>query len=198
MRVLAVSLCFAALLTPPALAASDTDLTLFGKDPGKDKAFACYTRVYDATHLKAHPKQTVTRMSLLVDSYTDDSYEPGARYYTLSIGVNFRKVDKPFDVSGSCSGATDTGGLLHCGVDCDGGQIDVRLKDANSILVDIPDGARVWDPSAPLDADPDEGVTPEAQFGVDDKTFLLARAALKQCVDLVSDDDKQLLLAADK
>ena len=41
-------------------------------------------------------------------------------------------------------------------------------------------------------------VTPESQFGVDDKTFLLARAALTQCVDLVSDDDRQLLLAAGK
>ena len=178
MKLLALSLCAAALLTAPTLAASDTDLTLFGKDPGKDTAFACYTRVYDASHLKAHPKQNVTRMSLLVDSYLDSSYAPDTRYYTLSIGVNFRKVKKPFEVSGSCSGATDTAGLLRCGVDCDGGQIDVRLKDANSILVDIPDGARVWDPSQPLDAEPDAGVTPESQFGVDDKTFLLARAAL--------------------
>ena len=198
-RLIAASLLLALLSTAPSCAASASDLALFGKDPGKDKVFACFTRVYDAAHLKSHPKQNVTNMTLLVDSYIDDGDESATRYYGLEIGVNFRKVGKPFEVSGSCNGAVDNGGMLHCGVDCDGGQIDVRLKDANAVLVDIPYGARVWDPSQDETSDdPDAGVVPEAEFGTDDKTFLLQRTALDACVSLMNDDDKQLLLSAAK
>jgi hypothetical protein len=196
---LGMTLALAALVSSPAHAASTAGgATLFGKDPGEDRAFACFTRHYDEAHLKAHPKQNVTDMSLLVDSTYDSFNDPVGRNYSLSIGVNFRKVDRPFDVSGSCSQMTEDNGLLHCGVDCDGGQIDVRLKDADSIVVEIPDGARVWDPSQSLDAEPDAGVVPEAAFGVDDKSFLLARASLKTCLDLLNADDKAMILAFSK
>jgi len=179
------------LLAGSAHAASNTDLALFGKDPGGDRAFACYARHYDQLHLKLHPKQNVTDMTLLVDSSVDDQ-----RYYTLTVGVGFRKVADQMMVSGSCNGTIDDQALLHCGVDCDGGQIDVRLKDENRILVDIPFGARTWNPNAPLDAEPDAGVPPEAAFGPDDKTFRLTRAPLSRCINLINDDDKSLLAAA--
>ena len=198
-RFIVASILLVVFSTAPSYAASSSDLALFGKDPGKDKVFACFTRVYDAAHLKSHPKQNVTDMTLLVDSSVDDGDDSATRSYRLEIGVNFRRVSKPFEVSGSCSGAVDDRGMLHCGVDCDGGQIDVRLKDTNAVLVDIPYGARVWDPSQDENSDdPDAGVVPEAAFGVDDKTFLLQRTALDACVSLVNDDDKQALLSAAK
>ena len=58
-----------------------------------------------------------------------------------------------------------------------------------SIMVAIPDGVRIWDPSAPEDAepaDPPKG----AEFGKDDKLFRLDRADLKACSALMSDDAK--------
>lgn len=183
----------ATLPATAAQAGAVSDTTLFGKDPGDLRAFACFTRHYDEAHLKAHPKQNVTDMTLLVDSTYDYSADEPSRSYALGIQVNFRKVDKPFDVSGSCSSSAGDE-PLHCGVDCDGGQIDVRLKDANSILVDIPYGARIYDPSQPLDADPDAGVAPEAHFGPDDTTFLLARTSLKTCLDLLPTEDKDMVL----
>jgi TPR repeat protein len=172
--------------TFPAVAASGTDLTLFGKDPGQDRAFACYTRAYDPAHLKAHRQQNVTQMMVLIDSAYDS--ESQARTYGLMMGVHFRKLNSQFEAGGGCSSTIDGKALLNCGIECDGGRIDVRVKDANRILVDVPDGAFTWNADAP-DDDPPEG----AHFGPDDKTFLLSRAALTQCVDLASDDDKHFL-----
>src|SRR5262245_14013636 len=149
----------------PATAASDSDLALFGKDPGKDKAFACYVRHYDTEHLKSHPKQNVSDLTLFVNSFVDAE---AGRQYTLQIGVHFRKHATFFQVAGGCSPGGDGKNALNCGIDCDGGVIDVSVKDANSILVSIPDGARTWDA---------EGEEPpaNARFGFDDKLFRLDR-----------------------
>ena len=112
------------LASPAALAASDGDLALFGKDPGKDKVFACFTRQYDAPHLAGHPKQNVTTMALLVNSYVEDD---GTRLYELEIGVAFRKQAKLFQLSGVCDPLVKGKAALSCGFDCDGGHIDVRV-----------------------------------------------------------------------
>ena len=188
--VIAMTAGLLGLSSVPAAAASLTDLSLFGKDPGQDRAFACYTRHYDASHLNAHPQQNVADMTLLVDSAVDDG-----RHYNLSLGVNFRRVKNEFDVTGSCSGTIDGKKLLNCGVDCDGGTINVRLKDKNSILVDIPYGARTWDSTLDPEADVEPADNPDATFGADDKTFRLDRTALSNCTDLVWDDADKGLLA---
>ncbi len=193
-RLIATLLAVAALgAVSPALADSTTDAQIFGKDPGKDRAFACFVRHYDAAHLDAHPKQNVTDMLVLVDSAWDE--EGQSRSYNLTLGSNFRGVDNQFQSYGGCGGSVE-GQKLSCYIDCDGGAIDVRFKDQNSILVDIPYGARLEDPDASPDDEPGANVPDKAQFGPDDKTFLLSRAAPALCVDLVNADDKQLLLNA--
>jgi len=178
-----------------AQAGASVNSDLFGKDPGKDRAFACFVRHYDAAHLKGHPQQNVTDMLVLVDSSYDA--ESQSRSYALTLGSNFRGVKKQFQSYGGCSGTIE-GQKLSCYVDCDGGAIDVRFKDENSILVDIPYGARLEDPDASLDEEPGANVPEKAQFGPDDKTFLLSRASPALCVDLINVDDKQLLLDAAK
>ena len=195
-KLTAAFLAFAAIgAVSPAFADTATDSQIFGKDPGKGRAFACFVRHYDAAHLKAHPKQNVTDMLVLVDSAYDA--ESQSRSYNLTLGSNFRGVVKQFQSYGGCSGTIE-GQKLSCYVDCDGGAIDVRFKDENSILVDIPDGARLEDPDASLDEEPGANVPEKAQFGPDDKTFLLSRASPALCVDLINVDDKQLLLDAAK
>jgi len=195
-KLIASFLASAALLAAaPAFADSAADTQIFGKDPGKDRAFACFVRHYDAAHLKAHPQQNVTDMLVLVDSAYDA--ESQSRSYNLTLGSNFRGVVKQFQSYGGCNGTIE-GQKLSCYIDCDGGAIDVRFKDQNSILVDIPYGARLDDPDASID---DENVTEipdKAQFGPDDKTFLLSRASGALCVDLTDDDSKQALLDAAK
>jgi hypothetical protein len=170
----------------PGMAASDSDLALFGRDPGKDKVYACYVRRYDAAHLKAHRKQNVEDMALLVDSYVDGD---SGRQYLLEIGVHFRKRQTLFQLSGACDSTVGGKAALSCGFDCDGGHVDVRIKDAQSILVSIPDGAQTWDPG-----DPEPPA--DARFGADDKLFRLDRAKLQDCLPEALDDDVKADISA--
>lgn len=192
-KLLAIGVGLALLAAFPAHAASSVDNQLFGKDPGKDHVFACFTRHYDNAHLKGHPEQNVTDMRVLVDSSFGVEYDD-ARSYSLTMGVNFRTLKKEFMAYGGCSGTDDAQKTLNCYIDCDGGAINVRLKDADTILVDVPYGARIYDPDAPDDEDRGASLPPKAEFGPDDKTFLLSRVSPRLCADLAGDDDKQALL----
>lgn len=187
MRVSVLAALAGVAMSGPVLAGPADDV-LFGKDAGDGRTLACFVRHYDKAHLKSHPLQNVTDMLVLVDrpALSDEQV-----WYTLSIGVNFRNVKDQFQVVGGCSAMDDGKTLLGCGVDCDGGQIDVRPRDASSILVDIPYGARTYNPN---DID---GTEPAgAAFAEDDKVFRLDRTDLSQCISLVYDDDLKAQLAA--
>ena len=173
----------------PAVAqagASKNDLAFFGKDPGQTRAFACYTRRYDANHLAAHKQQNVRDMTVLVDSNVDPE---NGRGYAVDLGVHFRDANAQFQSGGDCSISEDGTQGLNCGVDCDGGEIDVKLDGANSLLVSIPYGVRIWDPSSGDDA-PDR-----ARFGSDDVSFRLDRTDLSECAPLAPDDDVKAMLS---
>jgi hypothetical protein len=187
MRTICLALSLVLASGSAFAAGAQNDEMLFGRVPGKDRVFACFTRAYDAKHLSQHEAQNVTQMTLLVDSSDDADY---GRQYTLSIGVNFRGVDEQFQVSGSCGLDAAGNKLLGCGIDCDGGQIDVKLRDKDSIAVEIPYGARTWDPGS------EDEPPAEAAFGTDDKVFWLYRTDLKNCLPLEYDDAGKALLAA--
>jgi hypothetical protein len=194
MRVLRRALAFGFVLCLPAdfSTAADANLQLFGRDIGKEKAYACYARTYTKAHLASHPDQNVRDMMVFVDSYEDES--GAGRQYVLGMSVNFRQLKRPYNAYGGCAAGTDGKQALHCGIDCDGGTIGVRIKDKNSILLDIPDGARVSDDQSEEElSDLPEG----AKFGSDDKIFRLDRAALSTCLPLAFDEQtKAALLAA--
>jgi hypothetical protein len=177
----------AAALAAPANA-QDFIKRLMGRAPGRGKTAACFNRVYDDSHLASHPQQNVRTMTLLVliDSENPDNYD-------LRVGVNFRNQKHYFETQGDCARPEtegDAGGSYsaHCSVACDGGSIGVALKDNGSVLLTIPDGARVWRPGAP-DNDSERGA-----FGEDDKLFRVDRADLLQCMPLAADKDEKALL----
>jgi hypothetical protein len=159
---------------------------LFGRTLEGTQIHACFNRVYDAGHLAQHPRQNVRTMLLLVKADAD-SDQPR---YGLRLGVTFRKSGAHFDSAGDCGAIHDTAdvggstGVAHCGVDCDGGSIDVAIKDAKSVLVSIPEGARIWRANANDDSDQ------RRRFGSDDKVFRLDKVALTQCLRL-ADDSKE-------
>jgi len=139
---------------------------LFGRAvEAKQTAHACFSRVYDPGHLAQHPQQNVRTM-LLVKSGSEGD-EPS---YGVRIGVTFRKSSAHFESAGDCNAihdnaaAGESAGVAHCGVDCDGGSIDVAIKDARSVLVSIPDGARIWRPGN----DEGEPGNSRKRFGADD------------------------------
>jgi hypothetical protein len=156
---------------------------------GKDgRQVACFKRVYDPAHLKSHPQQNVQRMTLLVSIDPDT----GSTNPTVSLGVDFRR-GKNFQSGGSCGEVKDekTGAAqaLRCGVDCDGGEIGVSLKDDKSVRVTIPDGARLWRPGQD-----DDDMSSRRRFGSDDKLFRVDRASGVDCLSLTSEPAVKALL----
>jgi hypothetical protein len=159
---------------------------LFGRAVAGTQIHACFSRVYDAAHLAQHPRQNVRTMLLLVKA-NSDSDQPA---YALSLGVTFRKSGAHFESAGNCGSIHDAGEAggsaagVHCGVDCDGGSIDVAIKDAKSVVVSIPTGARIWRAGSINDSDKAK------RFGSDDKAFRLDKVALTECLRL-ADDSKE-------
>lgn len=162
---------------------------VFGHALGKDAGFACFSRVYDKPHLASHPKQNVTSIMLLVKGVTEDSV-----HYNASVDFRFRKSGKHFQAYGECPSVAVEGskpGELHCGIDCDGGTINVNLKDADTLLVKLPDGIAVSDPADANDQGPSMG-----RFGSDDKVFKLTRVSGSNCLPLAAEDADKAALKA--
>ncbi len=176
--LLTLNLCGAAF----AQSANEDLVTLFGENPGTGKAMACFSRVYDKAHLASHGQQNVTRMLAFVSK--DEGQD---QYFGVNLQVGFRHLDQPFDVAGSCSLDASGSKTLSCGIDCDGGQLDVRVRDNQSILIDIPESVRIYDASAAEDTD--EELPKHARFGSDDKVFRLDRTDLKDCVGIIYDEE---------
>jgi len=161
------------------------DIKMFTRPPG-DKAYVCFMRRYDAEHLGQHPKQKVAAMKLLVTAEIPEGEKRLG--YSFRLGVKFRHRAGDFDSSGYCNHAiAEDGGSeirFACGVDCEGGGINVALsKDAKSAIVRL-ERIVVW-----KDDKPDEGG--EAVLaGADDKIFRLDRVAAQECASLLTDSKK--------
>lgn len=99
--------------------------------PLSQKTYACFVRRYDANHLARHPKQKVSAMKLLVTA--EDAPEDKTVNYSFRLGFKYRHRVGNFDSSGYCNHivAENTGGeiRLGCSIDCEGGGIDVAMKD---------------------------------------------------------------------
>jgi hypothetical protein len=151
--------------------------------PLGEKTYACFVRRYDANHLAQHPKQKVSAMKLLVTA--ENPPEEKITNYSFRLGVKYRHRPGNFDSSGSCSHivAEDKGGeiRLGCGVDCDGGGIEVAMKDDKSAIIQL-ERVRIWERNKP-----DDDASNDLVAGADDKIFRVDRAELRECAELVTD-----------
>lgn len=181
MRILLASIALLMTGVPVIGHAGGTSdiVKIFGRDPGSEAAHACFIRRYTKAHLASHPDQNVTTMLAYVSK--QEGPDP---YYSANLQVNFRQLNKPFQVAGSCS--ENEKGALGCGIDCDGGSLSVRVKNEESILVDIPESVRLFDPSA---SDEFADLPKGARFGSDDKLFRLDRTELSDCAPVIFDED---------
>jgi len=126
------------------------DVRMFTKPPGK-KAYACFVRRYDPDHLARHPLQKVGAMKLLVTAEIPP--EEKITNYSFRLGLKYRHRSGDFDSSGSCNHVVpeDKGHeiRLGCGVDCDGGGIDIAMsKNDKSAMVRV-ERVRIWQNSKP-------------------------------------------------
>lgn len=158
------------------------DIKMFTGPPGH-KTYACFVRRYDAGHLAQHPKQKVSAMKLLVTA--EDAPEDKTVNYSFRLGFNYRHRTGNFDSSGYCSHivAENGGGeiRLGCGVDCEGGGIEVAMKDDKSALIRL-ERIRIWERNKP-----DDDASNDLVAGADDKIFRVDRADLHECSELVTD-----------
>lgn len=151
--------------------------------PLGQKTYACFVRRYDANHLAQHPRQKVSAMKLLVTA--ENPPEEKITNYSFRIGVKYRHRPGNFDSSGFCSHVLteDNGHEIRfgCGVDCEGGGINVAMKDDKSALIRL-ERIRIWERNKP-----DDDASNDLVAGADDKIFRVDRAELSECAELVTD-----------
>ncbi|MEH2624865.1 hypothetical protein V1292_002920 [Bradyrhizobium sp. AZCC 1719] len=158
------------------------DGQMFGS-PLSQKTYACFVRRYDANHLARHPKQKVSAMKLLVTA--EDAPEDKTVNYSFRLGFKYRHRAGNFDSSGYCNHivAENTGGeiRLGCSIDCEGGGIEVAMKDDRSALIRL-ERIRIWERNKA-----DDDASNDLVAGADDRIFRVDRADLRECAELVTD-----------
>jgi len=106
--------------------------------------------------------------------------------YSFRLGVKYRDRGGDFDSSRFCNHAVaeNTGKEIRfdCGVDCEGGGINVALsKDDKSAIIRL-ERITIWQRNKPDDEAGDALLA-----GADDKVFRLDRADMRDCASLVTD-----------
>lgn len=156
---------------------------MYAGPPGS-KAYACFVRRYDAEHLARHPRQKVASMKLLVSAETDT--EDKQLHNSFRLGFKYRHRSGDFDSSGSCHHVMyvkDGNEVrLGCGVDCEGGGIDVALSKENKSAIVRLARVRVWQNNKP-----DDEAERSLVAGADDGIFRLDRTDTSECASLVTD-----------
>jgi hypothetical protein len=181
---------------PPAFAATPLDDLI---KPELNSA-ACFTRVYDAAHLKAHPKQTTAAMTVWM------KYEEfgGVMALAMSLALTRRGDPNAMFSQGGCdyqkSANRDTSGHVlikgypkEAGFVClqsarpdvfeatsaeEGGNLILdRGKDRDTLLVYLDD-------SLTMVKRADRGKLLSTKFGADDRVFLLRRTDIKDCASV--------------
>lgn len=149
---------------------------------------ACFGRVYDAAHLKKHPKQRVTAFHLFRDFTPDPNKEtPQEARETLvaddgdggirvTAYVRFR--DRPgLFFNGLHCGSSLNGDKVRCGIDCDGGGFFLKGA-AKSLLLENQGFVVVGGCGA---SEEEEENTDVVKPGADDKVFRLDPLPAAQC-----------------
>ena len=167
------------------------DKNMFTRAPG-DKAFACFMRRYDAAHLAQHPKQKVAAMKLLVAAEIPEGETRLA--YSFHLGVKFRRRAGDFGSLGYCNHAIAEGNASEirfaCGVDCEGGGINVALSSDNKSAIVRLERIVLWKNNKPAE-DGDELLA-----GADDRIFRLDRVDSGECASLLTDREELSALRA--
>jgi hypothetical protein len=151
--------------------------------PPVHKRKVCFARTYDAAHLKSHPKQKVTALLFQVRYHRHDPEEDnpeGQRNYYFDMAAKVRGQKKMLHASGECVAGANR---IHCGVECDGGGVNVE-RDARTggIVISFDRLSRRIRMTVGCDGDEDNTI--DLTPGADDRVFRLAKASLSACKPL--------------
>ena len=114
--------------------------------PIGNKAFACFVRRYDASHLAQHPKQKVRAVKLLVTA-ENRAGEPTS--YAYKVGLQFRNRPGNFDGGSSCGHMIDEDGnkdiRFTCDAACGGSGLEIAMSQDNKSAIAHLDMIAIWD-----------------------------------------------------
>jgi hypothetical protein len=145
--------------------------------PAETDATSCWQRIYSEAHLASHPDQQVTAMTLLMSYEQFEDTSEGMHYF----GVDVALRDGRKGTTGGGCWLSD--GAVRCGVDCDGGGLELSLNADGSVLADLEAYGYIR-----IDSECGGGEGAESfplEPGLDDKQFLLHVADAKQCKALL-------------
>lgn len=162
----------AAISCLPALAAELTDFV-----PAEDGAVACWQRIYSPDHLAAHPDQQVTAMTLAMSFLKYDQEDEGLHYFGVDVAL---RDGRKGQTGGGC---WVYDGVVRCGVDCDGGGLELSLDGSGNLRADL--DAYGYMRIETECGGGEEAETFELLPGLDDKVFLLHKAEAKVCKGLM-------------
>lgn len=116
------ALCVLSLTSPAAARPLEDELPLQGE--------ACWQRIYDAAHLKAHPKQKVAHIRLAHRGNSED----GTLYLSLDMNLRKRTNTGKFDyvLGGYCK---PSGTSLTCTPEWDAGTFSIEKGPKKTLLI---------------------------------------------------------------
>jgi hypothetical protein len=158
----------------------------------KHGAAICFTRSYDEAHMRAHPRQRVRRLSLLVE--VEHIKDDNLYRYIFTLWADVRGKKKTLQTSGECGWAyaekPREGRLIGCSVECDGGGVEIEQERgaADTLLMHLADvdaGGQKTGQAGRIRmaacGEDEETNAVELVSGADDRTFRLSKAPLSAC-----------------
>jgi hypothetical protein len=130
-------------------------------------ALGCFARVYDRAHLAKHPDQRVTAVKLHIHRPPPE-YSSTNGFYWFLVQFKVRGRDETLRSGGACR--EEAPGLMRCGVDCDGGGVNVAPRGDHAMMY-------LQAITVTTCGDKEEELT----GGKDDRVFRLDRADQRVC-----------------
>ena len=183
-RILTAAALVSPLAVWPTPTVTETRAPVFTAD--RD---ACYGRVYDAAHLKSHPKQKVTSLHVLrslerrreAENWTPDARTESIRSFreegqaSVTAFVTFRDRKGVLHNALTCDKETRDG--VRCMVECDGGSFRLARSNANAVMLHNNGFILVGG----CGEDVEEGKEVHFSPGEDDKIFRLDSKPIAAC-----------------
>jgi hypothetical protein len=150
-----------------------------------DDRDACFGRVYDRAHLKAHPNQKVERIYFYRggDPVSHPNEEPAYdSSYDSYLATTERGAKKPEWAGAWCGAGVDGDGNpagIHCGMECDRTLASLRLDAKGRLIVEKLDRYVYLDPSVAEEFG--EAEYERRALGTDDDGFALERRPVAEC-----------------
>lgn len=170
------------LLASPAMGSDLGAVNMFGRDPGNDVAYACFSRTFDEAWLKAHPDQNVTKMTVFVARRMGED----AVWHSGNMEIHFKDSTATYHVTADCG---NEGTLFGCGIDCDGGGYQMMAVLKSELRVIIDGRMRYYD----IAENPSGERTAGLKDG--DRNLTVRRTTLQDCLPLVVDDEIKAKIA---